>query len=102
MGELRLPSVSDVSMVHEHDWTGPTIPATSEADAMHALFVLRADQFEGCTEGSPEEAEGRLFEGHRLARAELVVHADPRHNLAQVEMRRVAEPGRNCPLRRHV
>ena len=51
MGELRLPSVSDVSMVHEHDWTGPTIPATSEADAMHALFVLRADQFEGLHRG---------------------------------------------------
>ena len=24
---------------------------------MHALLVLRADQLEGCTEGSPEEAE---------------------------------------------
>jgi putative SOS response-associated peptidase YedK len=28
---------------HEHDWTGPAIPATFEADAMHALLVLRAD-----------------------------------------------------------
>jgi len=24
---------------------------------MHALLVTRADAFEGCTEGSPEEAE---------------------------------------------
>jgi hypothetical protein len=34
-----------------------TTPATVEADAMHALLVLRADQIEGCTEGSPEEVE---------------------------------------------
>jgi hypothetical protein len=24
---------------------------------MHALFVLRADRLDGCTEGSPEEQE---------------------------------------------
>jgi hypothetical protein len=29
------------------------------ADAMHALLVRRADEFDGCTEGSPEEAEYR-------------------------------------------
>ena len=42
---------------HDHDWIGPTIPATLEADAMHALLVLRADQIEGFAAGSPEEAE---------------------------------------------
>jgi hypothetical protein len=34
------------------DWTTPT---TAEADAMHALLVMRADALEGCT--SPEERE---------------------------------------------
>jgi len=29
----------------------------SEADAMHARLVRRADELEGCTEGSPEEAD---------------------------------------------
>ena len=32
-------------------------PATAEADAMHALLVLRADQIEAYTAGSPEETE---------------------------------------------
>jgi len=41
---------------HEHDWTGSMIPCT-EADAMHALLVARADVLEGCTEKSPEEGE---------------------------------------------
>ena len=27
------------------------------ADGMHALLVRRADELDGCTEGSPEEAE---------------------------------------------
>jgi hypothetical protein len=40
---------------HEHDWAGPAIPSTFEADAMHALLVLRADAIEGCT-GNAEEA----------------------------------------------
>ena len=42
---------------HEHDWTGPAIPATFEADAMHALLVLRADDLEGCPENSEETRE---------------------------------------------
>ena len=29
----------------------------AEADALHALLVLRADELVGCTEGSPEERE---------------------------------------------
>jgi len=37
---------------------GPTIEApTATADRMHALLVMRTDALEGCTEGSPEEAE---------------------------------------------
>jgi hypothetical protein len=42
------------------EWIAPaevTTPATAEADTMHALLVLRADEVEGFTEGSPEEAE---------------------------------------------
>jgi hypothetical protein len=44
-----------------HDyWIAPAetpASATVTADAMHALLVLRADQLDGCAEGSPEEAE---------------------------------------------
>jgi hypothetical protein len=29
----------------------------AEADAMHALLVRRADDLEGCSTGSPEQAE---------------------------------------------
>jgi hypothetical protein len=37
---------------------GPAIQApTTITDRMHALLVTRADALEGCTEGSPEEAE---------------------------------------------
>ena len=39
---------------HQHDWTGPAITATFEADAMHALLVLRAEA--GCAENSDELA----------------------------------------------
>ena len=39
-------------------WFGPDATDGSlEADAMHALLVHRADQLEGCTEGSPEKQE---------------------------------------------
>jgi len=31
--------------------------STAEADALHALLVVRADALEGCIEGSEEEAE---------------------------------------------
>ena len=37
---------------------GPAMQApTSITNRMHALLVTRADALEGCTEGSPEEAE---------------------------------------------
>jgi hypothetical protein len=39
-------------------WLAPDANGGSpEADAMHALFVHRADQLEGCIEGSAEEQE---------------------------------------------
>jgi hypothetical protein len=45
-------------------WTPPTdgqrsgiLFSTTEADAMHSILVHRADALQGCTEGSPEEAE---------------------------------------------
>jgi hypothetical protein len=42
-------------------WTSPAGSAaaltTAESDAMPAVLVRRADALEGCTEGSPEEAE---------------------------------------------
>jgi hypothetical protein len=46
--------------VFRDEWIAPMgwpTPATFEADAMHVLLVLRADQIEGFPEGSPEEAE---------------------------------------------
>jgi hypothetical protein len=59
--KLRLPDKSDP---HHRPWTSRRIPGqaaltklTNEADAMHALFVLRADALMGCTEGSEEEEE---------------------------------------------
>jgi len=42
---------------HDHDWTGPAVPSTFEADALHALLVLRADALEGCAENSEEARE---------------------------------------------
>ena len=39
-------------------WLSPDATGGSpEADAMNALLVHRADQLEGCIEGSPEEQE---------------------------------------------
>ena len=46
--------------VFRDEWVAPagvTMSATTEADAMHVLLVVRADDLEGFTEGSPEEAE---------------------------------------------
>jgi hypothetical protein len=43
------------------EWMAPPMgwprPATAEADAMHVLLVLRADQLEGCIENSEEVRE---------------------------------------------
>jgi hypothetical protein len=36
---------------------GPVARFTAAADAMHALLVKRADELEGCIEGSAEEVE---------------------------------------------
>ena len=53
-------TLEDMGYVFRDEWIAPagvTAPMTAEADAMHALLVLRADDLEGFTEGSPEEAE---------------------------------------------
>jgi hypothetical protein len=44
------------------EWKGPAAAAAApslvdEADAMHALLVLRGDKLEGCAAGSEEETE---------------------------------------------
>ena len=42
------------------DWMHPTdsaSPTPAITDALHALLVKRADDLEGCTEGSDEERE---------------------------------------------
>jgi hypothetical protein len=46
--------------VFRGEWIAPasvTTPATTEADAMHVLRVLRGDELEGCTENSEEARE---------------------------------------------
>ena len=48
------------------EWTRPAGPVPlcvidAEADAMHALLVLRADKLDGCTEGSDEELELKMI-----------------------------------------
>jgi hypothetical protein len=46
--------------VFRDEWIAPAgvaTPATTEADAMHVLDVLRADQLEGCAENSEEARE---------------------------------------------
>jgi len=50
----------DLGYTFLDEWIPPmcqTSPAIFEADAMHALLVLRADALEGCTEGSEEARE---------------------------------------------
>ena len=51
---------------HWHEGMGWAVSAAKQAphadlralaDALHSMAVARADQLEGCTEGSPEEAE---------------------------------------------
>jgi hypothetical protein len=42
------------------DWMHPSdsaSPAPAITDALHALLLRRADDLEGCIEGSPEEGE---------------------------------------------
>ena len=55
-------------------WHGPgaaDVPAPAgvldEADAMHALLVLRADALGGCTEASEEGRRARAHRRHRRA-----------------------------------
>jgi len=47
-------------LFRDGEWMAPPMgwpsPATFEADAMHALLVLRADAIEGCAENSDELA----------------------------------------------
>jgi hypothetical protein len=48
------------------EWKAPPGVAAApavlrEADALHALLILRADKLEGCTEGSQEETELRAI-----------------------------------------
>jgi hypothetical protein len=43
-----------------NDWMHPTndvAPAPAITDALHAMLIKRADDLEGCTEGSDEERE---------------------------------------------
>jgi hypothetical protein len=45
-------------------WNAPTgVNLEHEADALHRLLILRADNLEGCTEGSEEEGELRMIAG---------------------------------------
>ena len=49
------------------EWRAPAAATTAapalldEADAMHALLVLRADKLDGCAEGSEEVTELRML-----------------------------------------
>jgi hypothetical protein len=65
MNDIDRQRVSAVKKLHElglawhagawqrpNDWD-----LLCKADALHALLVRRADQLEGCSEGSPEDAE---------------------------------------------
>jgi hypothetical protein len=60
---------------HEGRWVKPAALATpllSEADALHALLVDRADQLMGCIENSADEDElvaiGEAIEAYELKR----------------------------------
>jgi hypothetical protein len=65
MGEIDRQPISAVKKLHElglawhaGDWRKTTdAQLLPEADRMHALLVRRADELEGCIEGSPDEAE---------------------------------------------
>jgi hypothetical protein len=65
MGEIDRQRISAVKKLHElglawhaGDWRKTTdAQLLPEADRMHALLVRRADELEGCIEGSPDEAE---------------------------------------------
>jgi hypothetical protein len=65
MGEIDRQRISAVKKLHElglawHEGTWRKTGGTeliAEADAMHALLVRRADNLEGCANGSPDQAE---------------------------------------------
>lgn len=43
---------------HANAWVKPIeLEVLPEADAMHAVLVSRANELDGCIEGSPEEAD---------------------------------------------
>jgi len=64
MGEIDRQGISAVKKLHElglawHGGTWRTVGGgdlIAEADAMHAMLVRRADDLEGCSNGSPEQA----------------------------------------------
>jgi hypothetical protein len=58
----RVTAVRTLQMMgylfRDGDWVAPAANGnTSEADRLHALLVMRADQLAGCTEGSREADE---------------------------------------------
>lgn len=65
MGEIDRQRISAVAKLqelglvwHADAWRKATeLEVLPEADAMHALLVSRADELDGCTKGSPEDAE---------------------------------------------
>jgi hypothetical protein len=67
---------------HEHDWTGPPIPATFEADVLHTLLVLRAEAIEGCTENSEDAREFAMIALATLEGSFATVLGGQQHELA--------------------
>lgn len=64
MGEIDRQRIQAVAcrswglVWHADAWRKATeLEVLPEADAMHALLVARADELDGCIEGSPEESE---------------------------------------------